>query len=189
MLVFAVLIGAEYTAADQLDKVQELLDAQRISEAMRLLNDVIDRNPKNARAFLLRSTARFLEGKTTKGRKDLDRALALDPNQRQAWLNRAGLDLTEQNYDAAFEALQRAQEIDPTAPENELNLGAVLLLRGDIESFFYPLLHTWRGSVSLGAEDTCEPHAEKLAAGGSAAYDSTHGPAFRFLKDSATARS
>lgn len=131
--LLVLLLGTQESGADQLDQVQELLDAQRISEAMQLLDGVIDRDPKNARAFLLRSTARFFEGKTAKGRKDLDRALELDPNLRQAWLNRAGLDLAEQNYDASFEALLKAQEIDPTAPENELNLGAVLLLRGDIE--------------------------------------------------------
>jgi tetratricopeptide (TPR) repeat protein len=133
VLFVTVLMGVEYSAADQLDQVQELLDAQRLSEATQLLDRFIDRDPKSARAFLLRSTARFLEGRTAEGRKDLNRALKLDPNLRQAWLNRAGLDLAEQNYDGAFEALLRAQEIDPSAPENELNLGAVLLFQGDIE--------------------------------------------------------
>ena len=133
VLVLVAMITAGISNADQMDQARELLDAQRIPEAMRILNSVIDRDPKSARAYLLRSTARFFEGQTGKGRKDLDRALELDPRLRQAWLNRAGLDLAEQDYDGAFEALLRAQEIDPSAPDNELNLGAVLLFRGDIE--------------------------------------------------------
>ena len=134
LLVVELLLRVPIATADQLDKAQELLDAQRVSDAMQILDRAIDRDPKNARAFLLRSTARFLEGKTSKGRKDLDRALNLDPLQRQAWLNRAGLDLAEQHYDDAFEALLRAQKLDPTAPDNELNLGAVQLFQGDIEA-------------------------------------------------------
>ena len=71
-------------------------------------------------------------GNQDDGRADLDRSLELDPGQRQAWLNRAGLDIAEQDYDGALEALEQARRLDPSAEDNHLNLGAVLLLQGKI---------------------------------------------------------
>ena len=71
-------------------------------------------------------------GRQDDGRADLDRSLELDPDQRQAWLNRAGLDIADQDYDSALDALEHARKLDPEAEDNHLNLGAVLLLQGKI---------------------------------------------------------
>jgi tetratricopeptide (TPR) repeat protein len=81
----------------------------------------------------MRSTASFIVGDLQAGRSDLEEALKLDPSLRQAWLNRAALDLSESNYDGALEALTRARDLDPAALDNDLNLGVVLVLKGDLE--------------------------------------------------------
>ena len=119
---------------EQLARAQELLDAARPEESIKILDRLTKKKPPNGQAFLLRSTANFMIGDSVAGKKDLERALEIDPSMRQAWLNRAALDLSEQNYDRALEALRSAKKLDPSAPDNDLNIGAVLLLQGNLEA-------------------------------------------------------
>jgi tetratricopeptide (TPR) repeat protein len=119
---------------EQLARAQELLDAAKPEESLKILNQLTKKKPPNGQAFLLRSTANFMIGDSAAGKKDLERALEIDPSMRQAWLNRAALDLSEQNYDRALEALRTAKKLYPSAPDNDLNIGAVLLLQGNLEA-------------------------------------------------------
>ncbi len=86
----------------------------------------------DGRFFLLRATARLMLGETEAGRKDLTRALELDPSQRQGWLNLAALHLAESRYAEARKAFEQAEKLDPKAADNHVNIGAVLLLQGDL---------------------------------------------------------
>ncbi len=122
--------AAKPPAAPSLDQAQKLLDAGKAQEALDLLTPVLRRHKDDPRALLLRSTARFMLGDTEGGRADLDRSLQLDPTQRQAWLNRAGLEITEEHYDQALDSLAKARALDPDNPDTDLNTGAVLLLQG-----------------------------------------------------------
>ncbi len=123
---------AAQPTATPLTTAQTLLDQGRAQEARSVLDRRIKKEPKDAQARLLRSDALFLLGEIKLGRADLDRALDLDPTLRQGWLNRAALELADQKYEAAYSALLKAQQLAPSAPDNEINLGAVLLLKGDL---------------------------------------------------------
>jgi tetratricopeptide (TPR) repeat protein len=116
-----------------LAQAQELLDSGRPQAALPLLDALLRKEPGNARALLLRSTARFLTDDIAGGTADLDLSLELDPRQRQAWLNKAALAIADKKYDAAFTALSEAEKLDPQASDNDLNLGAVLLLQGKLQ--------------------------------------------------------
>lgn len=129
--VLLALVGLPVAAAD-LRVVQKLVDSGNGDDALTLLEPHLRANPKDAQALLLRSTAYFLVGQTDAGRRDLDRALALDPRQRQAWLNHAGLAIAEQRWSDALASLGKARELDPNAMDNALNIGAVQLLSGDL---------------------------------------------------------
>lgn len=120
--------------SDPLAEAQELLDADRPAEAVALLDGVLEKAPKNAEALLLRSTARFALGALDDGEKDLDRALKLDPGLRQGWLNLAALRISDERYEDAHQALSEAKQLDPSALDNDLNLGVVDLLRGEVQS-------------------------------------------------------
>lgn len=155
-LALIFLVPPTLAASDErLAKAQRLLDEGRPVAALSEIEALLRRDPDHPEALLLRSTARFLEGRMEEGRADLDRALAADPTLRQAWLNRAGLDIAEERYDDALEALERARELDPAATDNALNIGAVLLLQGRIKEatgHFESYLAAAGGSAEEGAE-------------------------------------
>lgn len=123
---------AAATAAT-LAEARELLEADRPAEAESLLNGYLGERPKSAEALLLRSTARIMSGELEAGRADLERCLDLDPDQRQGWLNLGAVHVAERRYDEALRAFERAERLQPEAPENDLNIGAVLLLTGALE--------------------------------------------------------
>jgi tetratricopeptide (TPR) repeat protein len=132
----ALLLAGPAFAADPPGAVraqaQLLIDSGRPEDALRLLDGLLRRAPNDARALFLRSTARLVSGDVAGGRSDLERALALDPKNRQAWLTRAGLDIAETSHAAALAALGQAEALDPAALDNHLNIGAVLLLQGKL---------------------------------------------------------
>lgn len=138
LLVLAIVAtGALSTAQDRQDELalaQELLDAGQPQQSLEILDRLAKKKPPNGQVYLLRGTAYFMLGESDKGAKDLNRSLEIDPTLRQAWLNRAALDLSEQHYDQALDALRRAKKLDPAAPDNDLNIGAVLLLQGNLEA-------------------------------------------------------
>lgn len=121
------------STAEPLARAQEFLDAGDVTSALEILDRLVEKKPPDAEAYLLRSTALFMSGDLDRGRGDLDRSLKIDPNLRQAWLNRAALDLSDQSYEEALEALQKAKELNPAAPDNDLNIGAVQLLSGNLQ--------------------------------------------------------
>lgn len=137
ILIWLVLIAPPCLGAqsviEQLARAQEMLDAGDASSALEILDRLVKKKPPSAEAFLLRSTALFMVGDLEKGQRDLDRSLEIDPEHRQAWLNRAALDLAEKRYSEALEALAQAKTLDPTAPDNDLNIGAVQLLQGHLQ--------------------------------------------------------
>ena len=130
LLLPAAAASVAAAATDAVPHAQELVDAGRLDEAAELLEKHLRRSQRDAQAHLLLSTVRFLEGDRDRGRARLDRALELDPTLRQAWLNRAALDLSERRLDEALTALYKARDLDPSAIDNALNIGAVLVLRG-----------------------------------------------------------
>lgn len=113
-------------------EAQALLDQGKSAEANELLRGWLRKNPRDAEARLLFSTALFMGGQTQKAIVELDRALELDPDLRQGWLNRGALELAEGDYAAAQRAFEEAERIDPSAGDNDLNIGTALLLQGDV---------------------------------------------------------
>ncbi len=130
-LLTAAPLAAQHEA--RLAMAQRFLDQGQASQALAVLDEVLQKDKKNAQALLLRSTGRIIEGDLAGGFKDLKLALKADPGLRQGWLNLAGLEIAERRFDAAYDALLEAQRLDPYAPDNDLNLGAVLLMQGQPE--------------------------------------------------------
>jgi tetratricopeptide (TPR) repeat protein len=133
LLLFSLLPTAAGAADPYKARAQELIDAGRGAAAVEILEPILKKNPKDAEALFLRSTARFLEGDSLRGRWDLEQSLELDPLQRQGWLNLGALNLAEGKYDGALTAFEQARGLDPDNVDVELNIGAVLLFQGKLE--------------------------------------------------------
>jgi tetratricopeptide (TPR) repeat protein len=133
-LFVAAPASAQPGAERALAAAQAALDEGRTDEAIERVTAAFGKEPKNARALLVRSTARCLDGDLERCKADLDRALALDPGLRQGWLNRSALAIADKRYDDALAALAEAERLDPAALDNGLNQGAVLLLQGKLET-------------------------------------------------------
>lgn len=133
IVLAAVLLLTPPPKAESLARAQELLDAGHSLEAAQLLDGVLASSPDDADALLLRSTARFFLGQRDLGEQDLRRCLEIDPGQRQALLNLAAVEMSRRDYDEAYTHLVAARDLDPSAEDNDINLGAVLLLMGRLE--------------------------------------------------------
>lgn len=128
-VAWATIVAAQ---PDPLAEARRLVEAQRPAEAIALLDGHLRRRPDDAEALLLRSTAQLMNGDSTTGRRDLEKALAADPALRQGWLTLGALAVAERSWDEALVAFRRAEALAPAAEDNDLNIGAVELLAGDL---------------------------------------------------------
>lgn len=128
------LLGSRWATADDrerlLDQAERLIAQEQPGEALAVIQRAVGRTKPGGRALLLRSTARFMQGEHEPATADLRRALELDPTLRQGWLNLAAVEMAVERWDAAYAALVAARDLAPEASDNDLNLGAVQLLRG-----------------------------------------------------------
>jgi len=110
-LLVAVALASAAGAAptlpsgDPLAAAQAAIDVGNAQGALELVAPVLKHDGKNARALLLRSTARCMLGDLAPCKADLDKALKLDPKLRQGWLNRGALAIADGRYDDALAAL------------------------------------------------------------------------------------
>lgn len=116
--------------AERLGRAEALLEAGQAEEAKEILDGILAKGKPSAKALLLRSTSRVMLADVQGAVNDLKRATEVDPTLRQAWLNLAGIEIAQRRFETGYQALVQAQKLDPTAPDNDLNLGAVLLMLG-----------------------------------------------------------
>ncbi len=132
----AVLLAAaawgQASSSAEIARARQLVENERPAEAIELLRSIQRGGSSDAETQLLLSTAEFMLGNIDAGRAALESALTLDPAYRQAWLTRAALDMSEDRFDDALAAMQKARDLDPSAPDNDLNIGAVYILKRDV---------------------------------------------------------
>ena len=100
-----------------------LLITQRFDDARRIAEAVLEKDPKNARAFVLRANA-------LAGLEDLDtaitqirQALELDPSQSELYSNLGSLEATSGQLDDAEATYKKAIEVAPTSAPAHAALG------------------------------------------------------------------
>ena len=131
-LAIASPAGAQ--SAEQVGLARQLVEAQRAEEAIGVLDRVLAREPRHAEALLVRGTARLMVGEAAAGRRDLAKALDIDPSLREGWLTLGAVEVAEERWEAARAAFARAEALAPGEADNDLNIGAVELLAGDLEA-------------------------------------------------------
>jgi protein O-GlcNAc transferase len=90
-----------------------LIQLQRASEGIAVLEWVLSENPKRSVALCNAGFGYVLQGDYEKGEAYYDRAIALDPDYEQALMNKAALRLLAGDKEAARMLLQNVLRLNP----------------------------------------------------------------------------
>lgn len=105
--------------------------AGRTAEAMAQLDDILARDPQNAKALETSAGIVLGQGNAARARQLLERAVAADPAQSIAWNTLGVARQFQGDTRGAIEAWQRALEIDPRLFDALYNLGLTAAAAGE----------------------------------------------------------
>ncbi|MBE9156749.1 tetratricopeptide repeat protein [Nodosilinea sp. LEGE 06152] len=128
-------LSSAYTTAD--DTLSRLAAAavkrQQYSQALQLLNQLIERHPDRAMYYSNRGLVYLWLGRPYVALLDCDRAVALGPNLDQAYNNRAMCHAALGDLAAALDDYEQAVDLNPFNSRARINLGATLRQMGALE--------------------------------------------------------
>lgn len=101
----------------QLDLAQALLFEDQLSEAYAITTRVLESRPNDARAITYQAIVRRSMGMVNQARQMLERAIAADPGETEAWLQRGVLAFETARYDTAVESFERVLMLRPDGRE------------------------------------------------------------------------
>jgi tetratricopeptide (TPR) repeat protein len=124
---FLLFIVACTGAAEAfLEKAKPLMEAGKPKDALPYLNQAIEKDPTNARAFNMRGAAYFELKDYTNANLDFEKAIVLDTSLYLPYFNRATMLMEQQNWEAAIADLTKAIEIQGDTSESYVKRGIAL---------------------------------------------------------------
>lgn len=117
-LVFSASINAEEKAVKQ-EKTKEITQASlfakqgKYKDALKILDQAIQTNPKNGRAYKLRANVYFAMGEYELALKDADQVISMFPTHANPYVDRAIIHYAMRNYYSAQNDIDRALAIKP----------------------------------------------------------------------------
>ncbi len=133
LLVPTAGVAQESSPSRPLTEARRLIEQERAESALAVLEPVLRQRSTPAEAFLLLAYCRLLLGEQEAAATALESALERDPDAVEAWQVHGALALERERYADAADAFRRLQELEPAeAAEYDLNIGAALLLGGDL---------------------------------------------------------
>ena len=91
-----------------------LVNNQKLDEAIALFSQVIDLDPKWAEAWNKRATVLFLVGEFHKSQDDIDKVLELESRHFGALAGQGLVNIHLKNYEKAINSYERAKKINPS---------------------------------------------------------------------------
>lgn len=116
---------------------QSLIKHRKYSDAL----EILEQCPADSLVLALKANCYWSLGERNRAHHSLERALALDGNERAALLLKARIHLDEGNADAAIDSLQCAVEQDPHDVESRYQLVLAYRRLGDFEASQRELAH------------------------------------------------
>src|SRR5664279_3852591 len=117
-----------YTA--QLDLANLLILARHFSEAKEHLDLLMQKQPGNPEVFIARSNYDASTGNTGGALADLQKAMHLDPQRSEIYLNMGVLQMTGQQYEAAEANFKKAVDLSPKSANALVVMGNFYQSRG-----------------------------------------------------------
>ena len=118
IIISSGLILAQDTE-DFVSQSEQKFNAGAIAESIELLNQAIEDNPANAKAYRRRGRSQRYSGNVVAAINDYNSSLNLNPNEANTFLGRAQTLLRVQNYEAALQDFQTVLKIDPNSDYKE----------------------------------------------------------------------
>ncbi|MES2518015.1 MAG: tetratricopeptide repeat protein [Bacteroidota bacterium] len=108
-----------------LDKAKEQLQKGKAKEAVEYLNQAIDKDPENAKAFNMRGAANFELKDYASALLDYEQAIKLEPKDYKPYFNRASVKMEKSDWEGALVDCNKASEIQPDTAEIYIKRGIV----------------------------------------------------------------
>ena len=102
----------------------DLVNNQKLNEAIVKFSDVIELDPNWAEAWNKRATVFYLIGEYQKSQNDIDKVLGLEKRHFGALAGQGLVNIELQNYEKAIKSYQDAMKIYPT-----MNSGKIMIKR------------------------------------------------------------
>ena len=103
-----------------LAKGSDLVNNQKLDEAIDVFSKVIELDPEWAEAWNKRATVLYLIGEYQKSQNDIDKVLELENRHFGALAGQGLVNIKLKNYEKAIESYKRALEIYPTMQSPEI---------------------------------------------------------------------
>lgn len=126
------------------------LNLGHYKESIEIFNRLIDRNPYQTQYWNNLSSAYYFSNNLSESIECCDYALAIDPDDYEALLNKANSLTMLGNYDQAMEYYRHYQRLQPMSEVADMGMAAVLMAQNKIK----PSLEHWQRAAEL-----CSPHS------------------------------
>jgi tetratricopeptide (TPR) repeat protein len=110
-----------------LDEIQKALEENRLDEALRKCQDVLEFDPKSARANYLVGIIQARRGATEEAKQALISSVKIDPSRIETHIYLGKLYVSSKEWDGAKEQYQAALKIDPSHIATRIDLGKLYL--------------------------------------------------------------
>ncbi len=108
-----------------LEKAKEQLVKGNPKEAIGYLNQAIDKDAQNAKAFNMRGVANFELKDYANAILDYEKAIQLDPKDYKPYFNRASVKMEKSDWEGALNDCEKAAEIQPDTAEIYVKSGII----------------------------------------------------------------
>src|SRR5262249_54046124 len=116
--------------AARVDMANMLIAAKFYKEAQEQLDILTDKQPNNPDVHSALANFKDHQGDLGGAMQEMQKAISLDPNRAETYLNYAILQMQGQQFDAAEVSLKKAISLDPKAMNAQMALGGFLQTRG-----------------------------------------------------------
>lgn len=132
--VLIIAAEAREDIANTFSEASEAVVSDRFTQAIRLMNDAVNRYPDNARVYFLRALINERIGEPDAAIADYTDAIRLDPQNDAAYSNRALVYAGIGEFDLAVADHDQAIELDPDNPLNYLGRGFTYRDAGELDA-------------------------------------------------------
>jgi tetratricopeptide (TPR) repeat protein len=108
-----------------LDKAKEQLQKGNAKDAVEYLNQAIDKDPENAKAFNMRGAANFELKDYANALLDYEKAIKLNPKDYKPYFNRASVKMEKADWEGALGDCMQAAQIQPDTAEIYVKSGII----------------------------------------------------------------